>query len=115
MGHRWGSHGGTWNMGTWGQNIAFEMLHFWWGYVLGARAARTSKHMLNYMPKREMFHWVVGFEVQVLRLMCCGVQFLTNQNECQATTETKHVGLLRGPRCQCVETHVGPPQSEQCI
>jgi hypothetical protein len=27
MGHGWGSHGGTWSMGTWGQNIVIEMLH----------------------------------------------------------------------------------------
>ncbi len=39
MGHGWGLHGGTWNMGAWGQNIALKMLHFWWGYVLGAQVA----------------------------------------------------------------------------
>jgi hypothetical protein len=29
MGHgaRWGSHGGTWKMGKWAQNVAPEMLH----------------------------------------------------------------------------------------
>jgi hypothetical protein len=27
MGHGWGSHGGTWKMGAWGQNIALETLH----------------------------------------------------------------------------------------
>jgi hypothetical protein len=27
MGHGWGSHGGTWKMGAWGQNIAPKTLH----------------------------------------------------------------------------------------
>ncbi len=55
---------------------------FWWGYVLGVWAAQTLKHMPNHLLKREMFQWVVGFKVQVLRLMFCGMQFLTDQNEC---------------------------------
>jgi hypothetical protein len=33
-GHGWGSHGGTWKMGRWGQNIAFETLDISMGYVL---------------------------------------------------------------------------------
>jgi hypothetical protein len=27
MGHGWGSHGRTWKIGAWGQNIALKTLH----------------------------------------------------------------------------------------
>ncbi len=55
---------------------------FWWGYVLGVWVAQALKHMPNRLLKCEMFQWVVGFKVQVLRLMFCGMQFLIDQNEC---------------------------------
>jgi hypothetical protein len=61
MGHGWGSHGGTWKMSAWGQNINPEMLH-----VLGAWVAWASKRMLGRPPKRDMFWWVVSFEAHVL-------------------------------------------------
>jgi hypothetical protein len=35
MGHGLGSHGGTWKMDRWGQNIAPKMLDDSMGYVLG--------------------------------------------------------------------------------
>jgi hypothetical protein len=33
MGHGWGSHGRTWKMSKWGQNITLEMLDVSMGYV----------------------------------------------------------------------------------
>jgi len=33
MKHGWGSHGGTWKMGRWGQNIALKTLDVSTGYV----------------------------------------------------------------------------------
>jgi hypothetical protein len=39
MGHGWRSHGGTWKMGGWGQNIGLETLHVSVGYVSGDWAA----------------------------------------------------------------------------
>jgi hypothetical protein len=47
MGHEWGSHGETWKMGRWGQNIAPEMLHVLVRYVSKARATQASKHALG--------------------------------------------------------------------
>jgi hypothetical protein len=73
MGHGWGLHGGTWKMSAWGQNINLEMLH-----VLGAWVAWASKRMSGRPPKCDMFWWVVGFEVQVSKLMFHGAQFSTN-------------------------------------
>jgi len=35
MEHGWGSHGGTWKMGAWGQNIALENLHVLAGICFG--------------------------------------------------------------------------------
>jgi hypothetical protein len=39
MGHGWGLHGGTWKMGGWDRNIAFETCNVSMGYVLRVRAA----------------------------------------------------------------------------
>ncbi len=57
MGHgaRWGSHGGTWKMGKWAQNIAPEMLHVSMGYILGAQVAHALKCMLGCSSKLDMF------------------------------------------------------------
>jgi hypothetical protein len=41
--------------------------------------------------KLDMFWWVVGFKVQVLRLMFRGARFLTSWNKHQAGIETRHV------------------------
>jgi hypothetical protein len=68
MGHGWGLHGGTWKMGTWGRNITPETLH-----VFRAQVTWASKCVLGRLLKCDMFRWVVGFEVQVLRLMFHGV------------------------------------------
>jgi hypothetical protein len=45
-----------------------------------------------------MFQRVVGFEVQVLRLIFGGTRFLTSRNERWAATDTQHVMFL----CQFV-------------
>jgi hypothetical protein len=60
----------------WGQNIALEMLHVWVGYVLRAQVAQTSKCASNCLLRLDMFRWVVGFEVLVLRLMFRGMRLL---------------------------------------
>jgi hypothetical protein len=41
-----------------------------------------------------MFWWVVGFEVQVSKLMFRGTWFSTGQNKHQAAIETQHVFML---------------------
>jgi hypothetical protein len=57
MGHGagWGSHGGTWKMGKWAQNVAHEMLHVSVGYILGAQVAHASKCALGRLSKLDMF------------------------------------------------------------
>jgi hypothetical protein len=55
MGHAWGSHGGTWKMDGWGQNIALEMLHVSVGYISQAQVARALKHALGHSSKLDMF------------------------------------------------------------
>jgi hypothetical protein len=65
MGHGWGSHGRTWKMGGWGQNIILETLHVLVGYVSVARTAWASKRTLGSLLKLDMFQWVVGFKADV--------------------------------------------------
>jgi hypothetical protein len=64
------------------------------GYVSGAWAIRASKLVPNHSQKLDMFWWVVGFKVLVLRFMFQGTQFLTSRNEHWATTETQYVFML---------------------
>jgi hypothetical protein len=52
--------------GRWAHGV--ETLH-----VSGVRVAHASKCVLGCPPKCDMFQWVVGFEVQVSRLMFHGV------------------------------------------
>jgi hypothetical protein len=76
------------------------MLHVLVGYVLGAQVVEALKCALGRPPKLDMFWWVVGFEVFVLRFMFRGVQFLIGRNECWSTTKTQHVFVsvcLRAP------------------
>jgi hypothetical protein len=56
-------------MGGWGRNIAPKMLHVLMGYVSGAWAIRALKRVLSHSLKLDMFRWVVGFKVLVLRFM----------------------------------------------
>jgi hypothetical protein len=58
-----------------------------------AQAARASKRVPSHLLKRDMFWWVIGFKVQVSKLMFQGAQFLTNRNKRQATIETWHVSV----------------------
>jgi hypothetical protein len=64
---------------------------FWRRYVSGAWVAWASKCMLSRPLKLDMFQWVVGFEVQVSKLMFCGMRFLISWNKWWATIETWHV------------------------
>jgi len=82
MGHGWGSHGEKWKMGRWGRNIAPKMLHVSMGYVLRAWVAWASKCALGRLLKLDMFRWVVGFKVLILRLMFCGTWFSIGENKC---------------------------------
>ncbi len=82
MGHGWGLHGGTWKMGKWGQSIILEMLHVSMGYVSWAWVAHASKHMSGCLSKLDMFWWVVGCKVLVLKLMHCDTWFSIGGNEC---------------------------------
>jgi hypothetical protein len=54
----------------------------WFGgrYVSRAQVVWALKHMLGCLSKLDIFRWVVGFEVQVLRLMFQGVRFQTSWN-----------------------------------
>jgi hypothetical protein len=81
-------------MGKWGRNIALETLHVLVGYVSKAQTARALKCMLSHQLKLDMFWWVVGFKVQVSRLMFCGARFSTGQYEYWAATKTRHVSVL---------------------
>jgi len=87
---------------------------FWWGYVSRARATWASKRMPSCMPKLDMFWWVVGFKVQVLRLMFRGAWFLIDRNEHWAAIATWHISMLIcSTACSlCMETCIGPPQSK---
>jgi hypothetical protein len=60
-------------MGGWGRNIAPETLHVSMGYVSKARIAQASRCTSNRRPKLDMFQWVVGFKVLVLKFMFCDV------------------------------------------
>jgi len=62
-------------------------------HVLGAWMAQASKHVLSCPLKLDMFQWVVGFKVQVLRLMFYGTWSLIGQNERQTTTKTWHLSV----------------------
>ncbi len=85
MGHGWGLHGGTWNMGGWDQNIVtrFDVICFeGWG------CPGIKKHI----GPPDMFWWVVGLKVLVLRFMFCGAQFSASWNEHWTAIET-HVSV----------------------
>jgi hypothetical protein len=43
MRHGWGSHGGTWKMGAWGQNIPLESLHVLVGNMFWGLSCRGIK------------------------------------------------------------------------
>jgi hypothetical protein len=61
---------------------------FWQGYVSRVRAAWASKRMPSCLLKLDMFCCVVGFKVQVFKLMFCGAQFSIDQNKHWAAIET---------------------------
>ncbi len=66
MGIPWGEHG------RWAHGVEIQLLKhymFQWEYVSEAQVAWASKDMLGCLLKCDMFQWVVGFEVQVSRLM----------------------------------------------
>jgi hypothetical protein len=61
MGYGWGLHEGTWKMGTWGQNIVLETLHFlvgdmFWGLKL-------SRHWNTRWAGRQNLTCFDGWEV----------------------------------------------------
>ncbi len=64
----------------------------------GGSGGLGIENVLGHLLKRDMFQWVVGFKVQVLRLMSCGVQFSTGWNECWDATEIWHVFVLVTPK-----------------
>jgi hypothetical protein len=96
MDRSWGMDGDC--MGNM-ENGCMGLKHSYWHVTcFRGLGCPTSKCVVGHLSKYDMFQWVVGFKVQVLRLMFCGVWFSTDRSERQDATETWHVFVLVVPR-----------------
>jgi len=97
MGHRWGSHGGTWKMGTWGWNIALEMLYVLMGICLGGSDCPALKCVSSCSLKLDKFWWVISFKAHVPRHAVSDRPKPAPSHHQNMTCF--YVNLLSGPRC----------------